>query len=399
MSFSKCFRLSRRAAFFFALAVAGIWIVSCSSDPPNTLGSDSDLLGSEPGDVFQDTIGVYADTTYAFDTPIAVQPGLEMGRRDGYTRTVILTPGFAELTTTDAQRVVVSASLRMVPGQLGSFPMRIHRLGYRYAEGDTVASLDSLAAAPAVPDPSAGNTIDRTVEANDALHALPPLLVQDWIRDADTRVSLAMIYTDTVNERVETFPSTEAADDLPTLQVNYTGGIQRSYKIRDDATAYHLAGAASSNLIVSDGYPRRVFLRAELDSLADDAAVHSARMRFHIVPGTLFAGAPPDTSLDQIDRVTLLLYIPDSTDPASAEFKSGQRIDEVEITSEDDVLEFAMPNAIFLVLQGTLKNNGFAIRCKDENTELRQVELYGSDAPAGLRPQVFVTTSSPAVFN
>jgi hypothetical protein len=30
---------------------------------------------------------------------------------------------------------------------------------------------------------------------------------------------------------------------------------------------------------------------------------------------------------------------------------------------------------------------------------LRQVELYGSAAPDSLRPKVFVTTSTPAVFD
>jgi hypothetical protein len=227
------------------------------------------------------------------------------------------------------------------------------------------------------------------VETNDALHALPPALVQDWIRVSDRRQAMAMVYTDTVNDRVATFPSQDAPDENPTLQVTFAGGIQRSYKIRDDATSYRPTGT-TSNLIVSDGYARRVFLRAELDSLADDAAVHSARMRFHIVPGTL-VGSP--------DRTTLLLYIPDDTVATSAEFKTGQRIGEQTIAKDDETVEFSLANAIFLVLQGTYEPNGFAIRFKDENTELRQVELYGSEAAASLRPRVFVTTSSPAVFN
>jgi hypothetical protein len=195
------------------------------------------------------------------------------------------------------------------------------------------------------------------------------------------------VCTDTVNVRVATFPSQDASDDQPTLQVNFVGGILRSYAIRDDATSYRPT-TTTSNLVVSDGYPRRVYVRAQLDSLSSDAAVHTARIRFHIVPGTLLG-----------TNTALILYIPDSTDPASADFKIGQRITETTIDDTFDVLEFPMTNAIFLVLQGTLKDNGFAIRFKDENTELRQVELYGSSAPDSLRPQIFVTSSTPAVFD
>jgi len=156
------------------------------------------------------------------------------------------------------------------------------------------------------------------------------------------------------------------------------------------------ARTTTSNLIVSDGVPRRVFVRTEIDSLAKDAAVHNARIRFHIVPGTL---AVPGDADSAVSDLTLLLYIPDSTDPAHADFKNGQRISEKLLTEGDDVVEFPLSNALFLVLQGTLKNNGFAIRCKDENTQLRQVEFYGTGAPDSLRPKVFVTTSKPAVFD
>jgi len=57
--------LRARAAVFFALFTAAAWLalLSCSSDPTSTLGSDSDLLGSEPGAVYEDTIGVLDDTT------------------------------------------------------------------------------------------------------------------------------------------------------------------------------------------------------------------------------------------------------------------------------------------------------------------------------------------------
>jgi hypothetical protein len=374
-------------AVLCAAAFAGATIFSCSSDPASTLGSEGDLLGSEPGDVFQDTIGVFEDTTYVFNTAVATDTELEAGVDSLYEHVMVLQPGFAELDDHpgDVNRTVLSAVLHLGTTNLTqSYPVRFYRLGRKYTEGDTI-SLGPLPDEQAILDPDAG-TIERNLEVFPQTYPIPDTLAQNWIRDSDAREAIAIVYTDVVNERVASIASKDASADQPYLRVQFTDGVERSYDIRDDATVYRPRTSAT-HLIVSDGYPRRVFLKAELDSLAKDAAVHNARMRFHVVSGTL-AG----------ESTTLLLYIPDSTDPADADFKTGQRITEQTIDAGDATVEFPLTNALFLVLQGTLKNNGFAIRFKDENTQLRQVELFGSDAADSLRPQVFVTSSTPAVF-
>lgn len=387
MNFLRRRYFCARPAGLVALLTGSVWILilSCSSDPTNTLGSDSDLLGSDPGEVYQDTIGVFADTTYAFNTPIATDTEVETGIDSLYEHIVILQPQFGGLTADQAARTVTRADLRLnfadVPG---SMRVRFYRLGFRYIQGDGV-DLD-LSSAEEIVDPETGN-VDRFMEAVDARYPLPPALVQQWVREDSTREAIAIAYMDTLNERIARIRAWESAADTTTLQITFSGLNERSFRTLNDATVYR-PRVATSNLIVSDGYPRRVFIRAELDSLAKDAAVHTARMRFHIVPGTL-AG----------QSTTLLLYIPDSTNPASAEFKTGQRITEQTIAAGDDTIEFPLTNALFLILEGTLKNNGFAIRFKDENTQLRQVELYGTSAPDSLRPQVFVTSSTPAVFD
>jgi len=74
-------------------------------------------------------------------------------------------------------------------------------------------------------------------------------------------------------------------------------------------------------------------------------------------------------------------------------------VTEKTFAEDDETVEFVLTNAVFLTLQGQLKDNGFVIRFKDENTELRQVEFYTSDvADPALRPRVFITSSTPAVF-
>src|SRR5512139_2409076 len=100
MSHSTCPH-ARMRPVAFALLAAGLLalaIFSCSADDPNALGSDSDLLGSEPGDVYQDTLGIYADTVYTMLTPIATQLEIELGMDSLYTRALILQPTFAGLT-------------------------------------------------------------------------------------------------------------------------------------------------------------------------------------------------------------------------------------------------------------------------------------------------------------
>jgi hypothetical protein len=91
--------------------------------------------------------------------------------------------------------------------------------------------------------------------------------------------------------------------------------------------------------------------------------------------------------------------VPASSDPASKDFRNGQLVTNSLITNSDTTVEFRLTNSIFLTLQGTLEENGFVIRMDQENTELRQVEFYGTSAPDSLRPRVFITSSTPADFD
>lgn len=372
------------AAAGVAVALVAAALAACSSDPESSLGSTADLIGSDPGEVYQDSISVTADTTYAFNTMIAADSTMEFGRVDGYTRTLILQPGFAELTETDKQRVVESATLRLVPASIsGSFPARFYRLRNSYKEGDSFPAVDTVYA---IPDPGNGSPT-RALQNFPVTYALPKELVQGWIRGDSTRVAIAVVYTDGINERVATFNAREAASNRPRLQVNFAGGIQRNYAMGADAVFIRPVAPPGGNLVISDGYARRVYLRASFDELAEDAAVHTARLRMHLVPGTVLG-----------DNTTAVVYIPDSTDPTRQAFRTGQLVTEKVFAEGDETVEFVLTNAVFLTLQGRLNDNGFVIRFKDENTELRQAEFYGSDAAEALRPRVFITSSTPAEF-
>jgi hypothetical protein len=385
-----------RAAAFGLLAALGVWLslLSCSSDPANSLGSDSDVLGSKPGTVYTDTLGAVDDTTYAFDQPIAVGQTIETGYDSVYTRTMVIDVGFTLVNQNpnDTLRTVLSAQLHLPTGALKQvFPVKFYQLGRRYTEGDTLSDFSHLSDADAILDP-VKNTIDRNLEAATQLYPVPASLAQSWIRDDSTRTAIAIVYTDLGNQRVAGIPSSENTADHPYLLVNFTDGRSRSYLVANDATVFK-PRSSSANLIVSDGYPRRVFLRVPLDSLQKDSAVHTAHTLLHVVPGS-FYGTQTDTT-----EFTMVLYIPDSTDPKAAAFKTGQRITEQFVKRDQKTVDFPMTNAIFLVLQEKLKNNGFAIRCADENTVPRKIEFYGSEAADSLKPRFFITSSTPADFH
>jgi hypothetical protein len=385
-----------RSLAFGLIAVLGAWLslLSCSSDPTNSIGHDSDLLGSKPGRVYTDTLGAVDDTTYAFHQPIAVALSIESGFDSVYTRTMIMDVGFTLVSENpqDTLRTVLTASLHLSTGKLTqSFPVRFYGLNRRYTEGDTLSDLSHLTDADAIVDTLTGS-IDRSLEAASQLYPIPASVAQRWIRHPKSREAIAVVYTDTGNQRVAGIASSENTTDHPYLLVNFSDGRSRSYLVANDATLY-TPRAPTGNLVVSDGYPQRTYLRVPLDSLQKDSAVHTAHVLFHVVPNS-FYGTQVDTSEFQ-----MVFYIPDSTDPKAATFKTGQRITEQFVKRGQKTVDFAMTNAIFLVLQKKLKNNGFAIRCADENTVPRQIEFYNANAADSLKPRIFITSSTPADFH
>ncbi len=358
--------------------------LSCSSDPDTPLGSDfvNDALGSHPGDVFQDTIAVYADTVIERHTLISRTATIDLGRQDGYERVMILQPSFSGAGS-DVNRVVASADLRLITADIsGSFPARFYRLDRTYASSDTISTLDTLAV---IPDPNTGSP-NRSMQLFPATYALPPDLVQGWIRGDSLRTAIAIVYNDPVNDRIATFNSIEAESERPRIEVHFTDLTQHNYAFSADAT-FMRPPPPPSTLIVSDGYARRVYFRMHIDELAPQSSVHTARVRFHIVPGSVLGV-----------NTILQMYVPTSTDPTSPDFLSGQQVTSEAFFSGDDIIEFKVTNSLFLTLQGSLEDNGFVLQFNSENTELRQVELYGSAAADSLRPRVYVTSSTPAGF-
>jgi hypothetical protein len=376
----------RRRVLRAVLAAAVLYALgACSTDPDTSLGNEfiDDLLGTKPGVVFQDTIGVSGDTVVSFNSLLANVADLYVGREGGYTRAIVLRPDFSH-TDGDENRTVGKASLRMRLKDGEELTVRFYRLAAPYTEGDSLASLDTLSV---IIDPDS-NRADRIMTFADAVHPLPKALVQGWIRGDSASNGIAVVYQDDGNERLAVFDASEKSGtdaDPPTIQVDFTDGSQSSYKVTNDATFVRASGT-TPNLIVSDGFVRRVYFRVGLDELSPKSAVHRARIQLHVVPG----------SVSGTDRIEI--YIPDSDDPTSKSFRTGQPVTDAVITTDTDEVEFVVTNAVLSVLAGLLPDNGFAVRFVGENADVRYVEFYTS-ANDSLGPRAVTTSSTPADYH
>jgi len=375
-----------RRPLALALVAAVVFAVlgGCSSDPDTPLGAEfvDTILGSEPGVVFQDTIEVLADTVLAFDALLAQTDELKVGRSNGYTRSTVVRADFTN-TDGDENREVTQASLRMRLKSGDEIAVRFYLLAEEYSESDSLETLDTLST---IANPVTGNA-DRILTFLDALQPLPIELVQGWIRGDTANTGIAIVYQDDGNERLAEFDATENgstdADPL-TIQVDFSDQTSSSYKITEDGT-FVRPEATTPNLILSDGFVRRIWFRLNLDQVNDSSSVHSARITFNLVPGT-------GSGIDFVQ-----LYIPASDDPSSSAFLSGTDVDGEFFGDATEQIEFPATVAVLGVLSGRLPDNGFVLRLSPENTGVRFVEFFGSGDP-DLAPRMILTSSTPADF-
>lgn len=382
--------MSRRALALASVLALLCGLGACSSDPDSLVGSEflEDILGSKPGVVFQDTIAVSGDTVLAYASLLTDEPGLLVGRRLGYTRSIVLRPDFSSASG-DVGRTIQEASLRIrlrvkEQGDSSYVDARLHQLAERYSEGDSLETLNTLGV---IIDPTSG-LADRVITLGEYNQPLPIDLVEGWIRGDSANNGIAIVYQGASDSWLARFDASEiTGTDVtpPTIKVTFADG-DRFYPIKHDAVFVRPTDA-TSNLVISDGFVRRVFFRVDLDQLSDSSAVHSARIIFNLVPGT---GSGFETAE---------LYIPDSDDPTTRGFLSGTPVNSVLFDDGDEALGFTVTNTLLGILNGSLPDNGFVMRYVGERTRLRFQEFYTSSAVDSLAPRMILTSSTPADFN
>ena len=255
---------------------------------------------------------------------------------------------------------------------------RFYQLGTEYSEGDSVMTLDTTFV---IPDTT--GAIDRKMQEFPRQYPLPPDLVQAWIRGTIPPNGIAIVYAETGDE-LAGFDS-RTGDTPPLVEVRFTDDTETNYSMAADGI-YTRPTATTDNLVISDGFVRRIHFPVDLSQIDDSSAVHQAKLVLTYVPGTVFGS-----------NQKVLLYLPKSPDPSSADFLTGQLITEATLDEVAVTLELPITNVLLQVLAGTLQDNGFVLRFVPENAEVQQAEFYASDG-AGPGPRVYVTYSTPADF-
>jgi len=364
-------------------------LAACSADRETPVGSEliDDILGSEPGIVSVDTLDITSDVVFTYTTLIDNSTRVYLGRDSLYEHAVVLRPDFSTAGV-DTARTVVKAEVRIVfkdDGDLLDDDLSVifYELGTEYSEGDSVATLDTLGV---IVDPTNGASLRQMTQAT-ARYEVPPALAQAWIRGDSASNGISIVYQG-IGEQIMRFAS--RSETVGTMQfiVNFVSGFQTEYPIGHDGT-FTRERTTTPNHVVSDGVVRRLFVQTDLSQISDSSAIHNARLTLHVVPGSIVG----------VSR-SLILYVPDSTDPLSESFLSGVDVTSVDASDDTEVLDFRVTLTLLGMLRGLVDDNGFVVRYASENTELRRVEFYTSAAAVdSLRPRIFVTSSTPATFD
>ncbi len=370
------------------LALLGlvVAVLACSDSDDTLLGSRfvDDLVSSRPGIVFEDSIPITAgDTSYTFYRPIDQQLWFEVGIQDDYERIAIVKSDFSEAEG-DTLKTVTSATLRLTALEfyVETINVLFYQLGTEYNEGDTLTTVDTTTA---IPDPVNNDALVRFLSRGDLAYNLPADLVQEWIRGTTPHNGIAIVYAEDSSNELYGITSRNSEVNSPSILVNFSDGTSSNYEVTDDCTFVRPL-SDTSNLVLSDGFVRRVSFPIDLSQVDDSAAVHSARVVFNLVPGSVFG-----------TNLAVELYVPNSADPASEKFLTGVNIISMQIDEDAGVLELPLTNVLLLVLSGEIENNGFVMRFEDENSEARQTEFYTGSHP-DLHPKVYITYSTPAEF-
>jgi len=379
-------KTSKNRFRFFWLVLAVVTLpLACGDSDDTPLGSEfiGDILGSTPGHAFEDSLDIPAgDTSYVFYSMIDQQGFLRVGIDRGYEQASIVRANFSSAGN-DTLRTVDRATLRLTimqgSGLVDDILAKFYELAQPYEEGDSLETLDTTFV---ITDPGNNDAEVRQLSFGTLAYELPAALVQSWIRGVTPNNGIAMVYAGVLEELGGIF-SSEGLEP-PSLQVFFTDLSNTLYPVTNDGI-FTRPLTTTDNLVISDGFVRRVWLPLDLSAVDDSASINEANLVLKVVPGSVFG-------ISQ----SVELYVPNSSDPSDSEFLRGQGVTRTTIADSTDLV-LPVTNVLLDILSGRLENNGFALRYLSENTEVRQAEFY-TTANVALRPKIYVIYSTPAEF-
>ncbi len=360
----------------------------CTSDPDTPLGSeflDDGSIKSQPGEVIQDTVQVESgDTTLLVRRVMFASSSVELGRKDGVESWLVFRIDFSKAGA-DTLREVKSASITLTQsGVVDTLGAVFIALGEQLAESDT---LKSIILADTIPDSTLTN-VHRLMRYFPRTYSFPPELVQKWIRDSDTHNGFAVVLDDTTTTVRLDFASMEngsSAQD-PVLRVVFKTGEQSTYRMEVDGT-YVQDFVATSNLLITDGVTRRVYVPIDLTVFDPRTLVHEAKLVFHVASDSLLG-----------EDLSVTLYNPISTDINDPNVLKGTAVVSGVLDADMEVVRFSIRSTLARLISGGDETAALVLRFASEGTAIRRVDFYSSSAPDSLKPALTYTYSTAPTF-
>lgn len=382
--------MTKRLILLFVTLVLALG-AGCSSDPDTSLGSvflDDGLIDSDPGKAYQDTIRITSgDVSYVTNSTITKAATMNIGRKNNIESAMMLRFDFSN-PGNDTLRTVNRAVLTLrvtTSAQTDSLNARFYEFLSPFSENDTLSSLDI--SATAIPD-SSGVSTDRIMRFFPSTYTLPTALVQDWIRGNLDHNGIAMVLNDTTTTKELLYGTRTNTSSLrPFLSVYFTDLTISSYNVRDDGTFLQDLAPPTTDLTLSDGPTRRIYVPVDLSSLPDSLLLHDARLVLRVVPNTWTGG---DNAVQ--------IYVPDSDVAGDPDNLTGGFVIGALLDPDAGQLELPVRSRIQTFLNDPAENRGFVLRFSLEGSAIRSILFYGTANPDNLKPFLDVTYSDPATF-
>jgi hypothetical protein len=374
----------------FVLFVVLVSGSGCTSDPDTPLGSEfreNGLIKSRPGEVFQDTIAVEAgDTSFVAGSVMFNSNKMEFGRKDDVESWPILRVDFSTAGD-DTLLDVESATLSLTVEDTTSVTLEavFRELAETLVDSDT---LKSITLVDTIPDEKLA--VDRLMSYSPRTYLLRPKLVQDWIRKERPHNGIVIELTDATTTERLAFAGTERGSGLrPTLKVIFTNGDESTYLMTVDGS-FVRDFVATSNLLLSDGVARRVYIPFGLTVFDPRTLLHEARLVLHVVPGSFVA--------DDTAAVVVALYAPTSLEINDPDVLTGTPVTLALLKPDSDVLNLSVRNILSTLISERKTETALVLRCDAEGASIRRVEFYTSEAADSLRPSLSFTYSTAPTF-
>ncbi|MEJ2720979.1 MAG: hypothetical protein P8181_07530 [bacterium] len=329
----------KRFLFVFLLYLVPVLGIGCSSDPDSPLGSEfieDGINPSEPGEVFQDTVLIDSgDTSFIVNSAMLQNDRLLFGRRDQVETWMILRPDLSDAGD-DTLKQVKSAGLKLrLLSEIDSLSGVFVELAQPLESPDTLTHLEL---ADTIAD-STGTNVGRVLTLFPAEHPLDPDVVEGWLNGDRPNNGLAVVLTDTTTVTRMAYASSRNANrDLrPLLRVEFTDTTV-SYPMIADGT-FSIERYTTSNLLLSDGVTRRVYIPVDLRFFDQRTLLHDARLILHIVPESTTGG-----------DLAVTLYAPDSPDIDDPAVLTGTAVTATFLNTDSGIVIFPIRNIISLRL-------------------------------------------------